>query len=288
MTTIEHDAADQAAGQSADQGTARGAEDGRPDWAIAGDAWGHAARDWAYRFEPYARDAIDRVFNQIRIGDDRHLLDLACGSGYALGLAERRGARVAGLDASAALIEVAARRAPTADLRVGTMFDLPWADETFDAVTSFNGIWGGGEDAVAEAARVLRPGGSVAITFWGRAEALDLRDFFIVVGSTGPGVAEEMRGLAAIGAPGVAEAMVEGAGLGVVERDSTSAVLEFTDAEDAWRTLRSPGVVLPSLQHTGEAEVRRQVLEALAPFRADDGSYRLVNELTHVIARKPA
>ena len=54
------------------------------------------------------------------------------------------------------------------------------------------------------------------------------------------------------------------------------------------RTLRSPGVVLPSIEHTGEDEMRRRVLEAVAPFRAEDGSYRLVNELTHVIARKPA
>ncbi|MEL6984848.1 MAG: hypothetical protein AAFO29_20635 [Actinomycetota bacterium] len=26
--------------------------DPRPDWQIAGDAWAHAALDWAYGFEP--------------------------------------------------------------------------------------------------------------------------------------------------------------------------------------------------------------------------------------------
>jgi hypothetical protein len=28
-------------------------------WVCAGEAWGHAAIDWAYLFEPYARDAIE-------------------------------------------------------------------------------------------------------------------------------------------------------------------------------------------------------------------------------------
>ena len=43
-----------------------------------------------------------------------------------------------------------------------------WEDESFDALTSFNGIWGGCEAAVEEAYRVLRPGGSIAITLSSR------------------------------------------------------------------------------------------------------------------------
>lgn len=262
--------------------------DTRPDWQIAGDAWAHAALDWAYGFEPYARDSVDHLFGTLGVGPGRHLLDLACGSGYALGRAERLGATISGLDASAGLIDIAYRRAPSARLRVGSMFELPWADQSFDIVTSFNGIWGGCQEAVDEAYRVLRPGGSMAITFWGPGENLDLRDFFIVVGSTAPGAAEELRDLASIGAPGVCEQMLESAGFTVDERGATSAILEAVDAADAWRRLRSPGVVLPSLRNVGEDELRRRVLAAIEPFRAADGSYRLVNELTHVIATKPS
>ena len=215
------------------------------------------------------------------------LLDIACGSGYALGRAERRGATVAGLDASADLIDIARRRTSNADLVAGTMFSLPWEDDSFDAITSFNGIWGGCQEAVSEAYRVLRPGGSMAITFWGPGHALDLRDFFKVIGTTAPGAAEELIGLASIGAPGICETMFETAGFVVAERDATHAIIEATSDDDAWLTLRSPGVVLPSLRHVGEAELRAQVLESIAAFRAPDGSYRLVNELTHVIATKP-
>lgn len=262
------------------------AED-RADWQIAGDAWAHAGLDWALRFEPHARDAVETLFDGLGVEHGCNLLDLACGSGYALGVAERRGAVAAGIDASAGLIDIARRRAPSTELVTGSMFELPWGNESFDLVTSFNGIWGGCQDAVDEAHRVLRPGGRIGVTFWGPGQALDLRDYFMVIGTTAPGVADELKGLAAIGAPGVCEGMLEAAGFSVVERGATSAVIEAVDADDVWRTLRSPGVVLPSLEHVGEEELRRQVLDAVEPFKADDGSYRIVNELTHVIGQKP-
>ncbi|MEL6984847.1 MAG: methyltransferase domain-containing protein, partial [Actinomycetota bacterium] len=152
------------------------------------------------------------MFRTLDVGPGCDLLDVACGSGYALSLAERRGAAVAGLDASIGLLDIAARRAPSADLVPGSMFELPWADQSFDVVTSFNGIWGGCQGAVDEAYRVLRPGGSMAITFWGPGHALDMRDVFIVIGSTAAGAADELKGLASIGAPGVCEQMLEQAG----------------------------------------------------------------------------
>jgi SAM-dependent methyltransferase len=257
-------------------------------WVGAGEAWGHAAIDWAYLFEPYARDAIEHLFDELGVHGGTELFDMACGSGYALGRAERRGARTTGLDASAALIEIADRRAPNSELRVGSMFDLPFADERFDAVTSFNGVWGGCQGAFHEAYRVMKPGARFGVTFWGPGHSLDLRDFFIAIGTSTPVVRDEMIQLATIGAPGVVESFYETAGFVDVSRGATAAVLEFSDAEHAWRTLRSPGIVLPALELVGEDVLRKIVLESLAPFRANDGSYRLVNELTHAVGTKPA
>ncbi|MEO1059353.1 MAG: class I SAM-dependent methyltransferase, partial [Actinomycetota bacterium] len=256
-----------------------------PAWQSAGAAWGHAAPDWAYGFEPYARDAIETIFNRLDVGPTTHLCDVACGAGYALGRAERLGAMVAGLDASAELLDIASRRAPTAELIAGDMFDLPWADATFDVVTSFNGVWGGCDDALVEARRVLRPGGAIAVTFWGPGDRLDLRDFFITLGRSTPAVGEEMVSLASIGAPGVVEAMLERSGFEQIERFAAPAVLEFTDDDHAWRVLRSPGLVVPALDAVGDKQLRATLLAVLEQFRSDDGSYRLVNELTCVTAQ---
>lgn len=257
-------------------------------WELAGRAWGHAAVDWAYRMEPYARDAIEDVFVRLGVDGGTTLLDVACGSGLALARADRLGASTAGLDASRDLVEIARRRAPDADVRAGDMFALPWADGSFDVVTSFNGIWGGCDDAVAEIARVVRPGGSIGLTFWGPGDQLDLRDWFIALGTSTPSVGEEMVSLADIATPGVVERMLHDAGLQDVDRRLVPAVLEFPDDDSAWRATRSPGLVVPALEAHGDGALRERLMPALAPFRAADGSYRLVNQLICVTARRPA
>lgn len=258
---------------------------GAADWQLAGEAWGHAAADWAYLFEPYARDAIEHLFDRLAIGEGTDLLDLACGSGYALARAARVGAAASGIDASAPLVDIARRRVPHGDLRAGDMFALPWATASFDVVTSFNGIWGGCTDALREARRVLRDGGTIGLTFWGPGSRLDLRDWFIALGTSTPQVADEMKSLADIGAPGVVEGMLAASGFVDIERTAASALLEFPDESTTWRALRSPGLVLPALEAHGEAALRERLMAAVAQCRADDGSYRIVNELTCVTAR---
>ncbi len=148
------------------------------DWREAGDAWGHAANDWAYLYEHYALDVMVAIFQQIGIADGVRVLDMACGSGLALRHAEAMGATTAGIDAAATLVEIARDRNPDADLRLGSMFELPWEDGTFDAVMSINGIWGGCEAALAEANRVLQPGGMIGLSFWGTGTPNDLRGCF--------------------------------------------------------------------------------------------------------------
>jgi SAM-dependent methyltransferase len=264
----------------------RAAAEPKADWELAGEAWSHAPADWAYSFEPYARDAIEEVFRATAVGVGTRVLDVACGSGLAMARAERLGAETAGLDAALGLLEIAERRAPAGELVHGTMFDLPWADESFDVVVAFNGIWGGCEAAVAEIARVCRPGGRVGITFWGRPTHLDLLGYFVTLGSADDRTGEEITSLAGISEPGVAEEMLSAAGFGSIERGSTSSVLELPDAETAWRALRSPGLTVPALRHVGEDALRAQVLTAIEPFQASDGSYRMTNELIHVVAQR--
>ena len=76
---------------------------------------------------------------------------------------------------------LAKARTPGAEFRVGDIFALPFADDGFDVVTSFNGIWKGCEDALTEARRVLVPDGRMGLTFWGSYEHLGLIPHFLKV-----------------------------------------------------------------------------------------------------------
>lgn len=266
---------------------ASGTEGGH-DWRAAGEAWGHSAGDWAYLYERYAIDVLFAILQRLEIGPGVRVLDVACGSGLALRHAAATGASTAGIDAAATLVDIAHDRNPDTDIRLGSMFDLPWDDESFDAVMSINGVWGGCGAALEEAHRVLRPGGVIGISFWGTGRPNDLRDCFKAFARHAP---QEhfgsMKKLNDIAAEGVAEQMLTEAGFSVSERGARVSFVEWPDAELAWRALSSVGPAVPALRHTDPAIVRAAVLEAIDHCRDDRGAYRFQNDHHFVIARKP-
>jgi SAM-dependent methyltransferase len=118
-----------------------------------------------------ARDA-EAFAERLDILPGAQVLDVACGTGnLAIPLA-RRGARVTGVDIAPNLLEQARWRAQAEGLEIG--FDegdaeqLPYPDATFDAVvTMFGAMFAPRPElVVAECARVLRPGGLLAMANW--------------------------------------------------------------------------------------------------------------------------
>jgi SAM-dependent methyltransferase len=255
-------------------------------WQEAGKAWGERARDWAYLLEGYGLAAQDRVLARTGVCLDTRVLDVACGSGLALLRARQRGADVSGVDASTELVAIAQARVPDGDIRAGDMFELPFDDESFDVVTSFNGIWAGSDGALTESRRVVRPGGLVAVTFWGNPSHMQLLGCFLAIAATAPPSEEgELRSLAEIGRPGVAEEMLERAGLTPIERGTVASISEWPDVDLATRALLSMGPAQPSIAHSGADAVTSALLEALEPFSDPDTGVRLVSEQGYVIAR---
>jgi len=258
------------------------------DWRAAGEAWGSHANDWSCLAEHYAIDVIMALFSRLHVGSSTALLDIACGSGLAVRLADATGARVAGIDAAAELVAVGRDRTPSADLRVGSMYELPWDNDSFDVAISINGIWGGNEAALAEAFRVLRPGGLFGMSFWGAGPPLDIKTIFRVFAVNGPQEHRaSMRRLNDISAPGVAEAMLAATGFTVLERGSRTSVMEWPDSEIAWRAISSLGPAARALRMNDPLELKHQVLTALEPCRDAHGIYRARSDQQFVIARKP-
>ena len=258
------------------------------DWIESGRAWGERAADWAYLMEPYARPANDALFDRAGVGTGTRLLDIACGSGYAVMVAVGRGAEVAALDASEALIAIAQARTPDADCRVGDMFALPFADDSFDVATSFNGIWKGCEDALREARRVVRPGGLVGFTFWGSPKRLGLLPYFAtILELSPPSHADATLDQGDTGRPGVAERMLADAGLEFVDRGAARVVNEWPDLDVAVRALAAAGPSWPALQEAGYDRFAAAVREAIRPLYVPDLGVRVSSEFGWIVGRVP-
>lgn len=128
---------------------------------------------------PYQRitdtlaDIHELVVSRLEPQPGERWLDLACGTGAVAERAARAGADVVGLDLAPVLIETARERAAEQgleiDYRVGDCEDLAGiADGSFDIVSSTCGImFAPDHEATAgELARVVRPGGRIALVNW--------------------------------------------------------------------------------------------------------------------------
>lgn len=112
----------------------------------------------------YEKPAILRLLGDVA---GNRILDAGCGSGQTIVALTQRGAEVTGFDLSAAMIEIARRSLPEADLRVHDLAEpLPWGAATFDTVVAslvlhYLPDWSG---PLSEIHRVLTPGGRLVVS----------------------------------------------------------------------------------------------------------------------------
>jgi SAM-dependent methyltransferase len=116
--------------------------------------------------KPFDRDFLDRF--AARVGD-RRIVELGCGPGHVAGYLASRGANVAGLDLSPAMVAEARRLLPALEFQVGDMLALPFGDGELAGTVSFYSIVhfdeAQTEQSCREMARVLRTGGLAALAF---------------------------------------------------------------------------------------------------------------------------
>jgi SAM-dependent methyltransferase len=256
--------------------------------AAQGELWGARARDWAEVQERQVRALYEAVLGDAGVGGATNLLDVGCGSGMAMQLAAERGASVSGLDATEALVEIARQRLPQADLRLGEMEQLPFEDGRFEVVTGFNSFQFAARPAVAlaEAGRVARPGGSVAVATWGRPEQCEAAAAYLgVLRSLVPPPPPDAPGPFALSDEGALESLVAEAGLASERAAEVTSVWRYADEAEALRGLLSAGPATAAIRHSGEETVRARLAEAIEPLRTASGGYRMENVFRYLIAR---
>ena len=120
-----------------------------------------AAFDRRYEENDYA--GVEAALDAFLGDSSEHVLEVGCGTGHWLRQLANRGIQLAGLDPSAGMLARAKTQAADAALVQGTAERLPWADDTFDRVFCINALHHFPDQIgfIAEAVRILRPGGQL-------------------------------------------------------------------------------------------------------------------------------
>ena len=258
-------------------------------WEQADEGWGARAKDWAYLMETAWWPEFDLVLRDAGVGESTRYLDVCCGSGLAAQMAAWRGADVHGLDASGRLLDIARARTPDGDFRHGDMHDLPWNDGMFDVVTSFRGIWGPNDQAVVEAARVLRPGGTFAVSFFPADHPVAWDRWWAAIARISEHEVAHSAALGSIAADGRVEEMCEAAGLVPGERRLARFEIEGgPEVEDFVRATVSAGPTWVAIQERGQDDVEEATRREFGPIWDEKVGLRIEVAIEYVVATKPA
>ena len=245
------------------------------DWRAAGEAWGSRANDWSCLYEHYSVDVLIALFARLGLGSGDPVLDIACGSGLAVRLADATGATVAGIDAADELVAVARDRTPTptsASVDVRAALGRRVVRRRHVGERHLGRLRGGARRGVPGAP----PGRPDRHQLLGHGTA-----------ARHPDVLSHLRPAFAGAAPRLDAAAQRHQrarawrrrcspprGFAVLERGRRTSVIEWPDAEIAWRAIASLGPAVPALRTDDPALLRREVLDALEPCRDPRGIYR--------------
>ena len=181
---------------------------------------------------------------------------------------------------------VAREQVPDADIRLGDLASLPFADGSFDVVTSFNAVQYAADPVAAlrEAARTTVHSGRVVIATWGGPQRCESRFAMAALRDLMP-PPPGAGGPFALSAPGKLEELAEAAGLSPERVDDAPVTFTYPDLDTAIRIQLASGPARRTMAAVGEAACWHALSGALAASRRDDGSYQQANVFRYLVAR---
>jgi len=250
-----------------------------------GALWGEQAAEWAARQEPNHAPLWRKMLQVAGVGEGTKLLDVACGAGNLGVLARARGATVTGIDASQALVDVAASRVEGTFI-AGEMEELPFPNESFDVVMICNGLQYAADRhrAACELKHVLKTAGVAAVGMWSDNEQCDMSAVFAAVKALAPPPPGTPAPLD-LSQQSKLRSLLEEAGFDVVAEGEVDVPFVYANAEDYWIAQRSAGVLESVALRVGEEKLKMTLLEAARPYTKADGSVVFQNKMRYMLAK---
>lgn len=246
-----------------------------------GPLFGAHAHDWSETWEGprgWGTSVYEYVLDRAQIGPVTRVLDCGCGAGRFARLAADAGAAVAGIDAAEELIDIAAQTTPEGDFRVGDLEALPWPNDSFDVVTSFNAFQFADDkaQALAEARRVSRD--LVAVVIPARVPDSGIAAVFKpLLPLFPPEALTSMKdsGMFALSGPGQLDEVLAATELTLREDVEIEWPVGFDNLQTAERAFIGAGPMQLAIQRSGEQAIAESVRNALAPYIGTDGQITL-------------
>lgn len=235
-----------------------------------------------------------------RLTSGQNVLDVATGGGLAAFMSARQvgpEGRVTGIDLSDAMIELARNRAAkgaveNVDFLQMDAEELGFASQSFDTLLCALGLmlFPQPDKALSEMHRVLRQGGTLALSVFGRGSRVALRAFMDPFIPHMPPPPQRGPSTFGLGHAEVMREALNNAGFSRIRTEQESHVLSFDDVEDVWEMVISLGRLaqMHSQLSDSEGQGLQQAVLRIARDRYADrrGRAKLPFEVTYALADK--
>lgn len=271
----------------------------RQDWNRVAGGW----EKWDRFFDEQMAFLNHRLVADARLRSGMHVLDLGSGTGYPALLAGQTvgpGGNVIGMDLAEQMLQAAERKASALTLsnitfRTGDVTNLPFETDSFDAVTTRFCLMFLPEipKAVAEIARVLKPGAWIAAAVWSAPEKnpylkipIDVIKQFIELPPPDP----TAPGIFRLAKPGELAGMFQQAGFRDIGEQEFLGDVGFSAADEYFSSLMDIAAPIQNLWAklgpAQQTEARQRIIDSAGQYKKG-ASIALPIAVRMVAARKP-